>query len=362
MKTKYAVILSVLLLSFAVANDVFAYTWIKCSNGSRYKWPFAILTLHANTTSFLAGGQPRVALSAVNNSWNLGATRVLYTTKFDDILSARTNNQSEVWFSNIEPPGVAYLRVDSNCNIIEADVVFDTSVNYDYGITKAAFSSYGGARRPFRTTAMHEYGHAQGLTHTNTLYNIMGQDWTHIHANGTTAIAYPGEDAVNGSIATYGLGTTAYEDLSVVHWYRTGASGEYSVHSRTRALNAAGTAALPLKGNTTEPTHVIDKSVSLIFRLQMTYENLGKTTKTVKVGYYLSTDSTITTFDTFLGSGTVTVARNTPDTISNTTLALPATVQTNRYYWVGVIIDYNNAVAEKFESNNATYVPIFVTP
>ena len=94
----------------------------------------------------------------------------------------------------------------------------------------------------------------------------------------------------------------------------------------------------------------------------MTYENLGKTTKTVKVGYYLSTDSTITTFDTFLGSGTVTVARNTPDTISNTTLALPATVQTNRYYWVGVIIDYNNAVAEKFESNNATYVPIFVTP
>jgi hypothetical protein len=354
--TKLISLLTVLLLIVGI-QELIAYTWPKCANVSRRKQAFGVVSLHANTASFPAGTAQRTALAGVSSRFNTIPSTVFYTTAFDDIFSARSNGVNEVWFANIDPPGVCYLTMNSSCQITESDVIFDTSVNYNYGTSKVNLTPYGGAARPFRTTAMHEYGHAQGLGHTADRYSIMGQDWDHIHANGGVATAYPGEDAIAGSVDTYGLESTTFEDVGVAHWRRTGASGEYSIHNRTRLLNSFGSE-LTLLAGTIEPTYRVVNGQTV--KLEMTYENMGRTTRTVKVGFYLSTDHTISIADKFLGSGTITIARNAPDTTSNALVVIPTNLTRFKNYWLGVIVDYDNALTEKFESNNATYVQIWV--
>lgn len=74
------------------------------------------------------------------------------------------------------------------------------------------------------------------------------------------------------------------------------------------------------------------------------------------VGFYLSSDATITTADTFLGSASVPKAITAGTTFSSSiSLALPATdpFRTDNSYFVGMIIDTGNAILESNETNNA---------
>ncbi len=77
----------------------------------------------------------------------------------------------------------------------------------------------------------------------------------------------------------------------------------------------------------------------------------GGGTGSFQIGYYLSTDATITTSDTFLGYRTVgglpPGGTSTADTIFTVPIGLvPGT------YYVGAIADYQNGVAESNEGNN----------
>ena len=78
-----------------------------------------------------------------------------------------------------------------------------------------------------------------GLAHSKSSYQIMGNDVTHIHANGNTTRAYFGEDAGDGAVFLYGEEEHDVEDVSLSHWKYGGYSGEYSTHVRTQmyALN-----------------------------------------------------------------------------------------------------------------------------
>ena len=68
--------------------------------------------------------------------------------------------------------------------------------------------------------------------------------------------------------------------------------------------------------------------------------------------FYLSTDSTITTADTFLGSRTISssLAYNATNQ-ATTTIAVPSTVPAGAWR-LGVVVDGGNAVPESLESNN----------
>ena len=237
-------------------------------------------------------------------------------------------------------------------------MVFNNTELYTTSTTKASLWPYGGASRPFATTALHEFGHAQGLGHTSNRYSIMGTDWDHIHANGTVATAYPGEDAVAGSVAVYGISSANLEDLGLSHWRRVGAAGEYSTHARTRLFDSASVE-LPLVAGTVEPVYRVNKGQ--LVKLEMTYENMGATSpQVVRVGYYLSGNDFISTADTFLGERTLTLFRSAPDTLDNTFLTIPASLVSGQTYYLGAFIDFGDAVREVSETNNATYLAIRV--
>jgi hypothetical protein len=334
-----------------------AYTWWTCG-GSNVKWAANSVTLRASVVGFPAGNSYRTALGTVATRFSNTPSKMNYFIQYDEPSVAHDNGQSEVWWDSppaITAPAYANIWWNGSCQIVEGDVVFNNTVSYTTSTTKTSLTPYGGSFRPFHTTAMHEFGHIQGLGHTSNTYSIMGQDWDHIHSNGSLANAYPGEDAMAGSVAVYGLAAGLIQDLGVSHWRWTGSSGEYSTHARTR-LFTTGNVELPKVAGTDEPEYRVDAGQQV--KLEMTYENMGATTQTSKVGFYLSTNDIISTGDTFLGEGQVTIGRDAPNTTNNSFLWIPSNLVSGQTYYLGAMIDYLDLVDEIYESNNATYLAI----
>lgn len=348
--------LALTLASILAASNTFASTWQMCGS-TRVKWAANSYTMRASNVGFPAGPW-RTALDATRSRFNQSPSKMRYYVQWDDTSVALGNGQNEVWWSNgFGAPAICYTWWNGSCQLVEADVMFDNTVAYSTSTTKTALTPYGGPSRPFHTTAMHEIGHAQGLGHTADRYSIMGQDWDHIHANGSIATAYPGGDAVAGSVTTYGVIAGALQDLGVAHWRFNGASGAYSKHDRTRIFNTSG---VELSKTTSggQPIYNVNKGQTV--KYEMTYENMGATSPiTTNVSYYVSTNDTISNIDTFLGSGSVTLNRGTATT-SNTFLVIPNNLVSGTIYYLGVIIDGTGAYGEYVEANNATYIAIKV--
>jgi len=79
-----------------------------------------------------------------------------------------------------------------------------------------------------------------------------------------------------------------------------------------------------------------------------------------KIGYYLSTDGTISTADTYLGEAASTgLVASASASYGPATLTIPAGTAPGTYY-VGILVDRLDAVDESDESNNAVSSPIVV--
>ena len=203
--------------------------------------------------------------------------------------------------------------------------------------------------------AAHEFGHVLGLSHENRVYNIMGAAERHVHVNGSTARTYAGVDAGNGTALLYGTRSGSWEDVGVVHWKYDEPSGEYSAHTKTNIYDSAGDV-LPHDAVGGESVYWV--TPGQVIRAEFTYENSGKSSQSVKIGYYISTNDAITTLDRRIASvARYSLNRNAIAT-RTVVLTIPSDLIADENYWLGVIVDEDDSITEYVEWNNATYLPL----
>jgi len=348
-------------IGLLAAPDASAFSYKYCgSSGNKIKWGGTSKRLYASTVSFPAGYWQNGIQNTIN-IFNNNPSRFRYSLSMDSGGVGRGNGQSEIWFSSsLCAPACAYQYYHCywlfgwRYGMNEVDIVFSTSSRWTASSAKSGLIRYGGPSRPLQSTGVHELGHGLILNHVNYEYNVMGTDFEHMHANGSIARTYVGEDAADGMIAIYG-NRGGWQDLSVTHWKYSGASGAYSDHTRTVIRNNRG-AILPRVTVGRETGYRVTRGSWI--QAEFTFENNGSNTiSSIPIGFYISTNDYISTYDRRVATRTLTLARDGVYT-SSTWVYIPTNLGANRNYWLGAIIDYTNRTAEKVENNNATYIGV----
>lgn len=351
------ILASTLLLASVVSTQAFAYNYIDYCGSAPVRWSGSSKTMSAAQASFPTGSD---WFSALQTAMTRVSEPINFTLGFvtGDTSVAIGNGESEVWFSSdaAHSPAVTYnyTTCTGGSFISESDVVFYNGEPYTTNMATTGLYGYGGGSRPLQTTAVHELGHAINMHHVNTEYNIMGQDYYHLHANGGLGRSYLGEDAADGAILLYG--SNGRQDLSLVHWKWIGSSGQYSTHGHTKLYSSAG---VELPGALVAGETRFNVSAGQTIQVELTAENNGASSQNAQIGFYLSTNNAIATSDTLITTQARTVTRDNVDTY-RATITLPSGLPTGNY-WVGAIIDNNNAVSEYAEDNNAAYWPVSYT-
>ncbi len=339
--------------SHLVASDTSA-----CGSG------FGKLHMNHKTFSVLESDFPegdpfRTALIGAINGWSNTRSKVDLDVAWNDDPGASPeagNEISEIFLvDNLYPSAVTMTwKGPPTCTIQEADVLIYSGESWTASTDQDDIYAYGGSGRPFQPMLYHELGHAQGIGHTHDVYSVMGQSDNHLHVNNGIATAYPGEDAVSKSVAIYGQVDGSYEDLGVAHWEHTGFYGQYSLHGRTSLSSVTGSVY-----KIDFPDDQYEVEIGQKVKVEITVENFGKSSHDVRIGYYLSSNSNLTTQDRFLGSHVIYVTPNVPATIQSPALTIPSDLQDETEYWIGAIIDDNQQIAEVSEWNNRSSIRIY---
>lgn len=369
---KLSTLIALTLTTFSLTTSgSHAHETYNCFFGGKLKWPTARLDLHADSVSFPPGNTFTNRLFDTANAWHAAGSKFRYTVLLGATRTGDGNKRSEIWFeSGLDPETTGQTTLWRNtftCSVSEADVKFNSNLPFTTSTRADRLRVYRDDETSallFQATAIHEFGHAQCLRHEADVYNVMGIANTFLQTNGNTARAYVGEDAATGSIHLYGTASSARTDLSVSHWRRSGtfsAPGEdtYSRHDRTSIFQNGRVVD---NDESKDPTFTVRAGQS--YDVPFTYEVTGRPgfqTHVVKVKFYLSANSTISTGDVYVGSRTIGMRVNTPYS-SSTRLRIPISrlVPTGRTYWLGAIIDPDREHAEFDEGNNATWIRVRV--
>jgi len=275
----------------------------------------------------------------------------------NDVYQDPNNGESEAGFTSDASRlcgSLACTTVWSTAGTItETDVWFD--VDYDWTLNDYKYDSvaYDPAMyRPLVNTAIHEFTHTLGMAHESGYFQVMGNAWNVVSTNGDYTESVISEDTTKGLRDLYGPRGWQNEDLSLYHWELAGASGAYSTHGRTD-LSYPGGVPIPQLIGTLEPVYRVAAGDTI--KVEQTAENRGSNTQTVKIRWYVSTDSLITTSDDLIASSNITVAVNTPFTWKRR-VTLPGTLVSGQRYWIGAIIDADGVLSEQNEINNAIYI------
>lgn len=355
--------------ALTAATPALAYNYNTCY-GQPVRWASSGQTFNVSTVSFPTGYW-RDTIERSRAFFNHNPSQAYMGLASDTGGVGLGNDQNEVWGSSDTgvlqgAPALTYwwntcysfLGIVFN-SLDETDVIFDYRSPWQWtgDETKGSLIYYTGSLRQMQTTGLHEFGHAFGLMHVNTEYNIMGADFTHMHANSTTARGYLGEDASDGLAYIYGAWGANFQDVSVSHWKYAYASGQYSWHRRVQAYNASTGIELPVVYVNGEPGYAVSKGQRV--RVEFTYENSGESTQIPNVGWYVSTNDWITTADRRLNTGSLTLSRDNVYMYTRT-VRIPRNLTSGTNYWLGTIVNYDGALSDWDSSNNATYVPIRV--
>jgi hypothetical protein len=354
------------ILILYIAVDAFPFKYHECAT-SKITWASNSPKFRVKDSSFPSGYKN--ALRGAVAAWNNNPSKFTFDLEFGEEKCSPANLQNEIYFTEndswLDGAPAVTIWWHYCANITVADVLFDSREPWTTSDVRNDLMAYDGDYRPFQLTVMHELGHALGLDHTSGQYSIMGTDYTHIQANNGAAQYYPGEDAAAGAVFLYGLESSKGQDVSISHFVYAGyASGEYSVHKRSAIYKKDGTYCESFTdtkyNHHGEPGFQVTKGKTIL--LELTYENSGAHSHEAKVGYYLSGNDNISTYDDRIDTRTITIGRNSVNTTTHE-IVVPDTYRGNTMksgetYYLGAIIDMNDNISEVNEQNNATYIAI----
>ncbi|HEX8424895.1 CARDB domain-containing protein [Hymenobacter sp.] len=136
--------------------------------------------------------------------------------------------------------------------------------------------------------------------------------------------------------------------------------GQYSGFSATIAcVNSAPQADLAIQGASAQPLAIVPGNT---LSVNCTVYNLsGATAQSSNVGYYLSSDATLSANDVLLGSSFGSALGANQSSYRSATLPVPASTPTGNYYLL-FAADYLNVVNESNENNNIASISVNVVP
>lgn len=335
-------ILTILALpaSLFASTAALAYTYETC-DGSRVHWNSERATMAISTTSFPVGGTGDTQLQDAMFHWNAANSRFRFVVGRDlDATYNHSNGKNEVVFGTIADPtvlAVTAFRRHCTWDIFngwefgydEADIVFDVDVNWTFN--SFDYSTYPQGGVSFQSVALHELGHALGLNHENRWQATLNAYYPNGGPVGFFQEWDPLPDDRQGVRALYGGdGTSIDVGASIFKSFGSGMSG--LVQPSTVAATGETVA------------------------IEYTFGNFGTSRADFDIGFYLSDNSFISTYDTQLGYNSG--AWGGPGAIGTfvKTVTIPENTPPGLYY-LGFVLDPYNFLAERNELNGDHAMP-----
>lgn len=173
--------------SWSTASAEFFTNYLN-NSGLSYANVFTALT---NALSYWKYGQT----TSMNFDYWQGSTTVTPTVAFDGRNTVMFKSQTSGLTIGASVIGVTYMY-SSGYNILETDIVFNDS-SYTFTTTSSHTTNLTGSSNVyFENVATHEFGHAYGLSHSNSLQSSMM--WQEARGQGK-----PSCDDLNGMAALY---------------------------------------------------------------------------------------------------------------------------------------------------------------
>jgi hypothetical protein len=329
-------------LSVALAaNSAHAFIYHYC-NDTNSKWESNSAGYQIMRYSIPSGSQRDIDVVYSFNEWN--AVYGMYDVfswssgTADPVSIDHDNGVNQIYYGTNAGMdgalGVTYVRYSSSCFwwfddqwIVEADVAINGEFAFEWGNPACDTYSTGN-----RTTIIHEMGHALGLEHDDSHMNLMMTSDGEGKYCGTHTIS-PHPDDAEGGRFLYGSGNTSH-DLGASEFRLIGSNN--------------------VDRNTSPGTTYLCPGNSYTFRWSV--GNMGNVGDGYQVDWYLSTNNIISTSDIFVARNTGAFeSANGFDTWTKT-VTIPTNVTYGTTYYFGTLVDSNNAVAERYEDNNGTYM------